>query len=85
MQEQYLFNKGDLMKLYLIEGCYGEYDDFNRLPLMVVSDKDTANMVCEELCKPDNMFMPLVKKIFGYVPHKDIGWSWDEIEYFSLV
>ena len=65
--------------------AYGEYDDFNRLPLMVVSDKDTANMVCEELYKSDNQFMSLVKKVFDYVPYEEIGWSWVEVEYFSLV
>lgn len=70
--------------MFLIKGSYGEFDDFNCLPLMVVPDKDTANMVCDELCKPNNQFMPLVNKVFDFVPYKDIGWSWDEIEYFSL-
>ena len=41
-------------------------------------------MVCEELCKPNNQFISLVNKVFDFVPYKDIGWSWDEIEYFSL-
>ena len=58
--------------MFLIYGAYGEYDDFNRLPLMVVSDKDTANMVCEELYKSDNQFMSLVKKVFDYVPYEEI-------------
>lgn len=71
--------------MFLIYGAYGEYDDFNRLPLMVVSDKDTANMVCEELYKSDNQFISLVKKVFDYVPYEEIGWSWVEVEYFSLV
>lgn len=71
--------------MFLIYGAYGEYDDFNRLPLMVVSDKDTANIVCEELYKSDNQFMSLVKKVFDYVPYEEIGWSWVEVEYFSLV
>ena len=70
--------------MFLIMGSYGEFDDFNCLPLMVVPDKETADMVCDELCKPNNQFMSLVKKVFDYVPYKDIGWSWDEIEYFSL-
>ena len=70
--------------MFLIQGSYGEFDDFNCLPLMVVPDKDTANMVCDELCKPNNQFMPLVNKVFDFVPYKDIDWSWDEIEYFSL-
>ena len=35
--------------MFLIYGAYGEYDDFNRLPLMIVPDKDTAEMVCDEL------------------------------------
>ena len=71
--------------MFLIYGAYGEYDDFNRLPLMVVFDKDTANMFCEELYKSDNQFMSLVKKVFDYVPYEEIGWSWVEVEYFSLV
>ena len=70
--------------MFLIQGSYGEFDDFNCLPLMVVPDKDTANMVCDQLCKPNNQFMPLVNKVFDFVPYKDISWSWDEIEYFSL-
>ena len=70
--------------MFLIYGAYGEYDDFNRLPLMIVPDKDTANMVCEELYKSDNQFMSLVKKVFEYVPYEEIGWSWVEVEYFSL-
>lgn len=71
--------------MFLIYGAYGEYDDFNRLPLMVVSDKDTADMVCDELHNPNNQFMSLVKKVFDYVPYEEIGWSWVEVEYFSLV
>jgi hypothetical protein len=71
--------------MFLIYGAYGEYDDFNRLPLMVVPDKETANMVCDELYKSDNQFMDLVKKVFDYVPYEEIGWSWVEVEYFSLV
>lgn len=71
--------------MYLVYGSYGEYDDFNRLPLMVVPDKETADMVCDELYKPDNQFIDLVKKIFDYVPYEEIGWSWVEVEYFSLV
>lgn len=84
MQEQYLIYL-EVIKMFLIYGAYGEYDDFNRLPLMVVSDKDTADMVCDELRNPDNQFMPLVKKVFDYVPYEEIGWSWVEVEYFSLV
>ena len=42
-------------------------------------------MVCEELYKSDNQFMSLVKKVFDYVPYEEIGWSWVEVEYFSLV
>ena len=71
--------------MFLIYGTYGEYDDFNRLPLMVVSDKDTADMVCNELYKSDNQFISLVKKVFDYVPYEEIGWFWVEVEYFSLV
>lgn len=70
--------------MFLIEGSYGEYDDFEHLPLMIVSDKDTADIVCEELRNPNNQFMPLVKKIFDYVPFENIGWSWVEVECFSL-
>ena len=70
--------------MFLIYGAYGEYDDYNRLPLMVVPDKDTAEMVCDELYKPNNQFMLLVEKIFYYVPFDDICWSWVEVEYFSL-
>ncbi len=70
--------------MFLIQGSYGEYDDFNRLPVLVVPDEDTAIMVCDELHNPDNQFMDLIKTIFEYVPFEDIGFSYEEIVYFSL-
>ena len=70
--------------MFLITGSYGEYDDFNRLPIMVVPDETTAILVCEEIEKPNNQFMPLIKKIFEWIPFEDIGFSWEEIEYFTL-
>ena len=42
--------------MFLITGSYGEYDDFNRLPIMVVPDETTAILVCEEMEKPNNQF-----------------------------
>lgn len=70
--------------MFLIQGSYGEYDDYNHLPIMVVPDEVTAQMVVEEMGKPHNQFMPLIKEIFDYVPFEDIGFSWEEIKFFSL-
>jgi len=69
--------------MFLIQGSYGEYDDFNRLPILIVPDEDTAIMVVEEMQRPDNQFLPLIKEIF-YVPHEDIGFSYEKIQYFTL-
>lgn len=70
--------------MFLITGSYGEYDDYNCLPVMVVPDKDTVLMVIEELYNPNGQFKDLIADIFSYIPLEDLSFCWQEIKYFTL-
>lgn len=65
-------------------GSYGEWDDYTRLPIMVVSDKDTAELVIDELYKPNNQFISKLKTIFYQDNLDEISFSYEEIEYFKI-
>lgn len=70
--------------MYLIMGAYGEYDDYIRIPIMVVPDKETAQLVIEEFEKPNNQFLVLLNKIFENKNLKDVYFSYEWIEEFHL-
>ena len=38
-------------KMYLVYESHGEYDDFTKIPLFVVDNKETAELITEELDK----------------------------------
>lgn len=70
--------------MYLITGAYGEYDDYTRIPIMVVPDKETAQLVIEEFEKLNNQFLVLLNKIFENKNLKDVYFSYEWIEEFHL-
>lgn len=70
--------------MFLISGSYGEWDDYTRLPIMVVPDKDTAELVVDELNRPNNQFISKVKALFGQENVNDICFSYDAIEYIEI-
>lgn len=70
--------------MFLITGSYGEWDDFTRHSILVVSDEDTAELVVQEMNRPNNQFIPLLREIFDKDRFDDVSFSYDEIMYFHL-
>lgn len=65
-------------------GDYGEYDDYTRIPIMVVPDKETAQLVIEEFEKPNNQFLTLLNKIYENNHLDDVCFYYEWIEEFHL-
>lgn len=81
--------------MYLITityGCaYGEYSDYTTYPLMVVPDKETADLVVDECYNPNGMFRQKISEKLGCpegIPDSmfdECGFSHDEIELYKIV
>lgn len=79
---------------YVISATYGEYDDFNSIPLFVCLMDVERDLFIDSL---ENHESPYYYKVVEYfhknypsmpiescVPH-DIGFSWEEVEILSLL
>lgn len=81
-------------KAYVISVTYGEYDDFNSIPLFVCMMDVERDLFLEAL---NNRESPYYDKVVNYfhkeypcsdrdscIPH-DIGFDWKEVELLTLM
>ena len=77
--------------MFLIIADHGEYDDYTTVPLMVVPDKETASLVCDECYNPKGEFRKLIDEKHGYPEgtsdayFEEIGYSYQELPYYEVV
>lgn len=57
------------LKMFLVYESHGEYDDFTRIPIFVVDNRETAELIIEELDKA------LIT---------ESGEFWSTIEYYGI-
>lgn len=61
--------------MILISMSYGEWDDYNSIPIMVVPTLDAALLIAEDLCKgKDSEYFKYVASAYGST---DIPWDAD--------
>ena len=77
--------------MFLIIADHGEYDDYTTVPLLIVPNKDTAELVVEEMRNPKGEFRKLIDEKHGYPEgtsdgyFEGIGYSYREIPYYEVV
>lgn len=76
------------MKLYLVEGSQGEYDDYCNWVVGVFSSRERAKKACQKIVDDDKFDDRTGKLNWTYDPHKQrsvaftIGrYRWDRTEY----
>ena len=43
---------------------YGEFDDTNKIPIMVVRDEETAKLIQDAFCEKDPFVVDIIKGVF---------------------
>ena len=49
---------------YMISFSHGEYDDFTRIPLFIVADKESAYLIREAIENKEQPYLDIAKKAF---------------------
>ena len=76
--------------MFLITAEHGEYDDFTSIPILVVPDLATAQLVTEECYNPTGEFRQLIAEKHGYPDgmsdgyFEGLGFSYREVEYYEI-
>lgn len=52
---------------YLIEITYGEYDDFNHVPVFICETEVEAQLICEAIDNLDEVYMVKIRESFEYI------------------
>lgn len=70
---------------YLITMEYGEYDDYNSIPVMIVPDSITASLLIQDLREnPNSHYRKIVEEKYkGEIP-EDAGYSWTQLPYYTI-
>lgn len=70
---------------YLITMDYGEYSDFNSLPVMIVLDSITADLIIQDLRENSNSpYRNVVQESCRMEIPEDAGFSWKKLPYVIL-
>ncbi len=70
---------------YLITMEYGEYDDFISLPVMIVPDSITADLIIHDLRDfPNSRYRRIVEEVCDMQIPEDAGFSRKQLPYHSL-
>ena len=69
--------------MYLIYGCYGEYDDYNEIDILIVPNEDTARIMIDEYENHESIFFKKFEKWCGKVP-SDMRFHYKEVPYFEI-
>lgn len=74
------------MTLYLVCMTYGEYDDYNSIPVLLTDTPDSAALIAEDLRKGiRSEYFKYAVEAYGAdcVPH-DVGYTWNGIPLVSI-
>lgn len=76
--------------MFLITAEHGEYDDFTSIPIMIVPNLETAQIVIEEMYNPNGEFRKLIDERHGFpdgatdVYFEQLGFSFREVDYYEI-
>ena len=64
---------------------YGEFDDYNSIPVMIVPDSITASLLIQDLREnPNSHYRKIVEEKYkGEIP-EDAGYSWTQLPYYTI-
>jgi hypothetical protein len=80
-------------KSYVICATYGEYDDFNRLPIFVCQTKMELDLFIDALYKKEQPYWSKVVDFFAnmcsttareYCVPEGLGFEWHEVDLLTL-
>lgn len=52
---------------YLIEVAYGDYDDFNHVPIFICETEAEAQLICEAIDNLNEVYIAKIRESFEYV------------------
>ena len=61
--------------MYVIEITYGEYDDYNHIPIMVVQSIEEASLICETIEQRDDNYLRYAEKLIDWLDFKRIDFG----------
>ena len=76
--------------MFLITAEHGEYDDFTSIPIMIVPNLETAQIVIEEMYNPNGEFRKLIDKRLGFPDgatdayFEQLGFSFREVDCYEI-
>ena len=76
--------------MFLITAEHGEYDDFTSIPILIVPDLATAQLVTEEMYNPNGEFRKLIDEKHGFPEgasegyFEQLGFSYREVQYYEI-
>lgn len=76
--------------MFLITAEHGEYDDFTSIPILIVPDLATAQLVTEEMYNPNGEFRKLIDEKHGFPEgtsesyFEQLGFSYREVKYYEI-
>ena len=76
--------------MFLIIADHGEYDDYTTIPLLIVPDQQTAELVVDEMYNPKGEFRKLIDEKHGFPDgtsegyFEGIGYSYRKVDYFEI-
>lgn len=76
--------------MFLITAEHGEYDDFTSIPILIVPDKTTAELVVSEMYNPNGEFRKLIDNKHGYPEgtsegyFEQLGFSYREVDFYEI-
>lgn len=70
--------------MYLIEICFGEYDDYSHVPIMLVNDVDEAMLICDAIENRDAEYMKYVYQVMGDFCTPDLGAQYTKLPVVSI-
>lgn len=76
--------------MFLIIADHGEYDDYTTIPLLIVPNQPTAELVVEEMYKPNGEFRKLIDEKHGFPEgtsegyFEQLGFSYREVDFYEI-